>query len=181
MDIPRYTATKSREKVIVSGNPKKVRPFVVSAILRDIAFNDETYKSFIDLQDKLHQNVCRMRSLVSIGTHDLDTITFPVHYDARPPNDIQFIALNQKQKLSAEQLMDLYSVSLIKHHLLCAYQLHFPIETTERQPFETLPGDYPRQTCLSRYSRQQRYCSLVPSYHQFGAFKNYPQDKGCFH
>lgn len=35
------------------------------------------YDSFIDLQDKLHQNLCRGRKLVAIGTHDLDTIKGP--------------------------------------------------------------------------------------------------------
>jgi len=33
-----------------------------------------SYESFIELQEKLHQNVCRKRSLVAIGTHDLSTV-----------------------------------------------------------------------------------------------------------
>lgn len=86
---------------------------MVAAILRGVTFNDDNYKSFIDLQDKLHQNVCRMRSLVSIGTHDMDKVTFPVHYDAKIPKDIKFVALNQKQAFSADQLMELYSVSFL--------------------------------------------------------------------
>ena len=48
-----------------------VRPFVVAAVLRGVAFDPTRYASFIDLQDKLHQNLCRQRSLVAIGTHDL--------------------------------------------------------------------------------------------------------------
>ena len=111
IEVPKYLATKSKEKVIVTSNPSRVRPFVVAAILRNVTFNDDNYQSFIDLQDKLHQNVCRMRSLVSIGTHDLDTVSFPVHYDAKLPKDINFVALNQKQSFSAEQLMEFYSVS----------------------------------------------------------------------
>lgn len=39
--------------------------------------------SFIDLQDKLHQNICRRRTLVAIGTHDLDTIQGPFTYNVR--------------------------------------------------------------------------------------------------
>lgn len=39
--------------------------------------NELEYASFIDLQDKLHQNLCRMRKFVAIGTHDLDTIEGP--------------------------------------------------------------------------------------------------------
>lgn len=52
----------------------QVRPFVVCAVLRGVSFDAPRYKSFIDLQDKLHQNLCRQRSLVAIGTHDLSKI-----------------------------------------------------------------------------------------------------------
>lgn len=51
-----------------------VRPFVVCAVLRGVKFDATRYASFIDLQDKLHQNLCRQRTLVAIGTHDLATI-----------------------------------------------------------------------------------------------------------
>lgn len=36
-----------------------VRPHAVAAVLRNITFTQERYDSFIELQDKLHQNVCR--------------------------------------------------------------------------------------------------------------------------
>ena len=66
--------------------------------------------SFIDLQDKLHQNICRKRSLVAIGTHDLDTIEGPFLYDARPPKEIKFKPLNQTKEYNGEEIMELYSV-----------------------------------------------------------------------
>lgn len=78
--------------------------------MRDITFNPERYTSFIDLQDKLHQNICRKRSLVAIGTHDLDTIEGPFTYDALPPEDIKFKALNQTEVYNAAELMEIYSV-----------------------------------------------------------------------
>ena len=55
--------------------------------------------------------VFRRRSLVAIGTHDLDTIQGPFTYDAKPPAEICFQALNQKETLNAVQLFELYSVS----------------------------------------------------------------------
>lgn len=36
-----------------------VRPHAVAAVLRDITFTQERYDSFIELQEKLHQNICR--------------------------------------------------------------------------------------------------------------------------
>lgn len=55
---------------------------------------------------------CRRRTLVAIGTHDLDTIKGPFYYDARPPSAIKFKALNQTEEMTATQLMELYSVSV---------------------------------------------------------------------
>ena len=52
----------------------------------------------------------RKRSLVSIGTHDLDTIKGPFIYDAKPPSEICFQALNQTREYTAVELMELYSV-----------------------------------------------------------------------
>lgn len=90
----------------------KIRPFVVSAVLRDVTFTAESYASFIDLQDKLHQNVARKRTLVAIGTHDMDTIQGPFTYDALPPKDIKFKPLNQTKEFTGPELMEFYSVNV---------------------------------------------------------------------
>lgn len=87
----------------------QIRPYAVAAVLKGITFTKESYDSFIDLQDKLHQNICRKRTLVAIGTHDLDTIQGPFLYDALPPNDIKFKALNRPKETTATELMELYS------------------------------------------------------------------------
>ncbi|KAG6441746.1 hypothetical protein O3G_MSEX001931 [Manduca sexta] len=87
----------------------QIRPFAVAAVLKGVTFTKESYDSFIDLQDKLHQNICRKRTLVAIGTHDLDTIHGPFIYDALPPSEIKFKALNQQKEMTAPELMELYS------------------------------------------------------------------------
>ena len=83
----------------------KIRPYFASAILRNVKFTERSYQSFIELQDKLHQNICRRRQLVAIGTHDLDTLKGPFRYEARPPKDIKFIPLNKDKEYTAEELM----------------------------------------------------------------------------
>ena len=62
------------ERLLIRPETALVRPFAVAAILRGVAFDPVRFASFIDLQDKLHQNLCRQRSLVAIGTHDLSTL-----------------------------------------------------------------------------------------------------------
>lgn len=89
---------------------KKIRPYFACAILRNIKFTPRSYASFIDLQEKLHQNICRRRQLVAIGTHDLDTLKAPFRYEARAPKDIKFAPLNKEKAYTAEELMTIYEV-----------------------------------------------------------------------
>ncbi|KAH8830461.1 phenylalanyl-tRNA synthetase subunit beta [Flagelloscypha sp. PMI_526] len=108
----RLVLPKGGEKDILpvtcTEDTKKIRPYFASAILRNVKFTERSYASFIDLQDKLHQNICRRRQLVAIGTHDLDTLKPPFRYDARSPKDINFVPLNKTKSYTAEELMTLY-------------------------------------------------------------------------
>ena len=96
------------ETITVHPDTLKVRPYVSGAILRNIKFTQESYDSFISLQDKLHQNLARQRTLVAIGTHDLDTIKGPFTYEALPPKDISFTPLNQIKEMNGEEMMEFY-------------------------------------------------------------------------
>lgn len=111
--IPKFKSLAPKDfektKVTVLPDTGLIRPFVVAAILRNISFDADRYSHFIDLQDKLHHNICRKRSLVAIGTHDLDTIDGPFIYDAKHPEDIKFQPLNHGSELTAPQVMQLYS------------------------------------------------------------------------
>ncbi|KAI4882224.1 hypothetical protein NFI96_025672 [Prochilodus magdalenae] len=121
-EAPRYKrvspANGEPQRLIITEETAGVRPHAVAAVLRNITFTPESYESFIELQEKLHQNVCRKRTLVAIGTHDLDTISGPFTYTAKAPDDIRFKALNQTQEYTATQLMSLYKAdSHLKHYL----------------------------------------------------------------
>lgn len=96
------------QTLTVSKGTEKVRPYVSASILRNITFTQASYDSFIALQDKLHANLARNRTLVAIGTHDLDTIKGPFAYKALPPKEISFIPLNQTKQMNGEELMDFY-------------------------------------------------------------------------
>ncbi|KAL4810712.1 hypothetical protein BDV18DRAFT_127837 [Aspergillus unguis] len=110
--LPNYKLAKPSsgelEKIIVKEDTTKIRPLVSGAILRNVTFDPARYESFIALQDKLHQNLARQRTLVSIGTHDLDTIKGPFTYEALPPKDIRFTPLNQTKEMDGEELMAFY-------------------------------------------------------------------------
>ncbi|XP_069069567.1 phenylalanine--tRNA ligase beta subunit [Pleurodeles waltl] len=122
IEAPRYKRILPEngtiQRLIITEETAKVRPYAVAAVLRDIKLSREKYESLIELQEKLHQNICRRRTLVAIGTHDLDTISGPFTYTALPPSDIKFKPLNQSKELTAPEIMDLYRAdSHLKHYL----------------------------------------------------------------
>ena len=77
----------------------------------------------------MHQNIGRQRSLVAIGTHDLDTVEGPFIYDAEVPSEIRFKPLNQTKEYTAEELMELYSTdSHLRHYLgIIRHHPRYPI------------------------------------------------------
>lgn len=95
-----------------------MRPHIVGAVLRNVSLTEDAFRSFLDLQDKLHHNLCRKRRLVAIGTHDLDSVKGPFIYDARPPQNIKFVALKQTEELDAIELFKRFESDLyIKPYL----------------------------------------------------------------
>ncbi|XP_059640497.1 phenylalanine--tRNA ligase beta subunit, cytoplasmic [Cornus florida] len=114
--IPAYKmsdiSTKSMLKMHVKPETSLIRPYVVCAVLRGVAFDEARYNSFIELQDRLHQNICRRRTLVAIGTHDLDTLEGPFTYEALPPSNINFVPLKQVKNFRADELMEFYQSDL---------------------------------------------------------------------
>ncbi|WVO19858.1 phenylalanine-tRNA ligase, beta subunit [Cryptococcus decagattii] len=104
LDIP-----EKMQEVYVEASTSPLRPYFASAVLRLARpMNQLEYESFIDLQDKLHQNLCRMRKFVAIGTHDLDTIEGPFRYMCKDPKQIKFAPLNRDTENTAEELMTIY-------------------------------------------------------------------------
>jgi phenylalanyl-tRNA synthetase beta subunit len=63
-------------------------------VLRGIHFTPILLRRFLDLQEKLHENACRRRIYVAIGTHDLSTITPPFYYRGEEQNKVIFVPLH---------------------------------------------------------------------------------------
>ncbi|KAF3922810.1 hypothetical protein ABW21_db0202231 [Orbilia brochopaga] len=114
-EVPKYRVVApidgEMQTITVHESTQQVRQYISAAVLRGIKFDQARYDSFISLQDKLHQNLCRQRTLVSMGTHDLDKIKGPFTYEALPPQDIKFVALNQKKEMNATELFEHYDSS----------------------------------------------------------------------
>lgn len=107
--LPEYKLIPPKEKLLVKASTAKVRKYVVAAILRGVTFDAHSYRSFIDFQEKLNMNVGRKRTLISIGTHDLDTVKGPFVYDARHPEKIKFVPLSHNKEYTTSEMMQLFT------------------------------------------------------------------------
>ncbi|KAF3036342.1 phenylalanine--tRNA ligase subunit beta [Didymella heteroderae] len=110
--LPKWQVTPPKDgqlqELHIKPETAQIRELCSGVILRGIEFTQARYDSFIALQDKLHQNLARQRTLVSIGTHDLDTVKGPFTYEALKPEEIEFVPLNQTKKMNGKELMDFY-------------------------------------------------------------------------
>lgn len=87
---------------------------MVCAVLRNVTFDDKSLKAFLDTQEKLHQTFCRERKYASIGTHDLDTLTSPLLYIAKKPEDFRLVPLFHKEEVNGHGMMELLEVHKLK-------------------------------------------------------------------
>lgn len=94
IETPTVKLTPSTTRIVVEDSVKQIRPFVAAAILRGVTFDENTFKAFINAQEKLHATFCRGRKYASIGTHDLDSIKGPFKYTTKDPKSFTFVPLN---------------------------------------------------------------------------------------
>ncbi|KAH0788403.1 phenylalanine--tRNA ligase beta subunit, cytoplasmic-like [Histomonas meleagridis] len=114
---PKYTIVPPKLNMTLDDKIGSVRPYIICAVLRNVTFTQESYQSFIDYQEKLHQSLCRRRKLASIGTHDLDKCKTPFTYTAEPPEQIKFVPLMGGEEVDGRQLF----ANLSTHQQLSKY------------------------------------------------------------
>ena len=72
--LKKYKTEKSNIFLKVDPSVKKIRPFIVTALVKNIEMTDELISSLMDMQEKLHFGLGRERKKVAIGVHDFDQI-----------------------------------------------------------------------------------------------------------
>ncbi|RUS86868.1 hypothetical protein EGW08_005347 [Elysia chlorotica] len=95
--------------LLVTSSPEVVgvRQYIVCCIMRDLDFSKSPnlYKRFIQLQTKLHENVCEKRQGATIATHDLKLVKGPLRYTAMDPATMNLTPLNTAKATTAEALV----------------------------------------------------------------------------
>jgi phenylalanyl-tRNA synthetase beta chain len=80
-----YDTRQSDITFTIDENLRDIRPYLGSAVIRNVNLDNEAIISLMGVQEALHWVVGRGRSKVAIGVHDLDSITPPFRYFGSPP------------------------------------------------------------------------------------------------
>jgi phenylalanyl-tRNA synthetase beta chain len=81
-----------------------IRPFLGSAVIRNLQFDEESITSLMGLQESLHWAVGRGRGKVAIGVHDLDKVSAPFRYIAAP-RDWSFVPLDYDREMTMDEIL----------------------------------------------------------------------------
>lgn len=89
----------------VDPSVSSVRPYVTSAVVRNLCFDEGKLVSLMDLQEKLHITHGRKRKKVAIGVHDLSKVVPPFLYKAVKPTEISFVPLDMSERMNLQQIL----------------------------------------------------------------------------
>lgn len=122
--IKTYQFEKSDVVLNVDGSVKKVRPFIATALIKNVTITDNLIKSLMELQEKLHMGLGRNRKKVAIGVHNFEAVEPPFTYKAVDPETVQFIPLAKTDSMTMNEILEKHEKGKAFAHLLKDYDKH---------------------------------------------------------
>ncbi|MFO7991291.1 MAG: phenylalanine--tRNA ligase subunit beta [Thermoplasmata archaeon] len=102
----KYDTKRSDIETSVELSVQDVRPYIVTAVIKEVELNDRLLKSLMNIQEKLHLTLGRNRAKVAIGVHDLSKVKPPFVYKAVKPEDISFVPLQKNHEMTLRDILD---------------------------------------------------------------------------
>jgi len=104
--MPKFTVKQGNIVLTVDKSVAEVRPYVVSAVVRDLNIDYEAIRELMEMQEALHWMVGRDRKKASIGVHNLDAVEPPFSYVTCAPNEIKFVPLDKTEKMTPQEVLE---------------------------------------------------------------------------
>jgi phenylalanyl-tRNA synthetase beta chain len=123
--LPRYDVKEGKIVLKVDPTVSEVRPYVVSAVVRNVKLDYDTVRELMEMQEDLHWGVGRDRKKASIGVHNLDAVEPPFAYTTSAPNDVKFVPLDKTEEMTLQEILE-------KHEKGIAYKSH--VDWASRYP-----------------------------------------------
>jgi len=122
--LKKYDTKKSNIIINVDPSVKTVRPFVVTALVKNISMTDELIASLMDLQEKLHMGIGRNRKKVAIGVHNYEPVEPPFTYKAVNPDTVQFVPLAKIESMTMTEILKKHEKGIDYAHILEDFEKH---------------------------------------------------------
>jgi phenylalanyl-tRNA synthetase beta chain len=104
-NLKEYKSQTSDVEFFVDSELKSIRPYVVSALIKNLKVSDQIVKDMMETQEKLHLTVGRKREKVAIGLHDFDKVKAPFYYIAADPELTAFKPLGLEKVLNLKEIL----------------------------------------------------------------------------
>ncbi len=95
-----------------------VRPYIVTAVVKDVSLDDRVLRSLMNVQEKLHLTLGRGREKVAIGVHDLSKVKPPFTYKAVSPTSRSFVPLQYHREMTLEEILEKHDKGKEYAHIL---------------------------------------------------------------
>lgn len=122
--IQKYLVNESDVVLNVDESVKNVRPFIATALIKDVTMTDELISSLMELQEKLHTGLGRNRKKIAIGVHNFEAVQAPFVYKAVDPDSVQFIPLAKTDSMTMTEILKKHEKGKAYAHLLEDYDKH---------------------------------------------------------
>lgn len=104
--LPAYPVAPGPVRFSIDPALARIRPYLGSAVIRNVSLDNEGIESLMGLQEALHWAVGRGRAKVAIGVHDLVSIKPPFRYIASP-TDRAFVPLDYPdEEMTLEEILE---------------------------------------------------------------------------
>ncbi|MFX0057855.1 MAG: phenylalanine--tRNA ligase subunit beta [Candidatus Hodarchaeota archaeon] len=123
--LPSFEILTGEVVLNVDPSVKKVRPYIVCAVVRDIDLDEDEVATLMNIQEHLHWAVGRDRKKVAIGVHDFDKIIPPYRYTAVKPDSVSFTPLHgDGYPMNLEEILLLHDKGIEYAHILEGKELY---------------------------------------------------------
>lgn len=104
--MPHFEVKKGNIVLSVDKRVAEVRPYVVSAVVRDLNIDYDAIKELMEIQEALHWMIGRDRKKASIGVHNLDAVEPPFSYVTCAPDEIRFVPLDKTEEMTPQEILE---------------------------------------------------------------------------
>lgn len=116
--LPKYVICKGNVTLRIDESVQKIRPYMLSAIVRNMKLDEDAVREIMEMQEDLHWGVGRDRKKASVGVHALDNVKPPFTYWAADPDEVKFVPLGKTDEMTLQEILEEHEKGIAYKHLV---------------------------------------------------------------